>query len=202
MLGGPHIYQYIPLATAGVLVGLYLIAVHLFMLLKPELAKAQLTSLPRNYQAGVVVTIIAMVWFWLLVAPVGNGLLNKLGMDLGEFNGLKPILRLVVPVVAFLVVTQVKEFLFVRGLGLLMLMAASPILMAAFLKEPSSRLLLSLFAYAMIIKGLFWVGTPYVFRDVVSWATATAGRFKNLSIAGLAYGVLILFCAVIFWRGH
>ena len=123
-------------------------------------------------------------------------------MDLGEFNGLKPILRLVVPVACFLVITQVREFLFVRGLGMLALMAAAPILESAFLKEPGSRLLLAFFAYVLLTKGLFWVGMPYLFRDAVTWVTKSPGRLKKLALGGLVYGGLVLLCSLFFYRGH
>ena len=202
MIGGPHAYEELPLALVGAAVGLYLVGTHLYAFLKPEKTSELLKTLPRNYPAGVVLTVIAMVWFWFLVAPVGEGFLNGIGMDLGEFNGLKPILRLVVPVACFLVITQVREFLFVRGLGMVALMAAAPILEAAFLKEPTSRLLLSLFAYILLTKGLFWVGMPYTFRDAVTWVTKSSERFKKFALGGVIYGALVLFCALFFYRGH
>ena len=82
------------------------------------------------------------------------------------------------------------------------LMAAGPILEAAFLRDPGSRLLLAVFAYVLLTKGMFWVGMPYTFRDAVTWATANDKRWRLCAIGGLAYGVLVLICAVSFWRGH
>lgn len=198
--GGPHLYETIPLFTMGLAVGIWLVASHLFLLKDPEGAIERLREMPRNYTAGVVVSCIAFVWFWLLVAPSGLGVLSRLEMNLGDFNAAKPILRIVVPIALYLFVTQVREFLFVRGLGILLLMVAAPILDAAFLKEPSTRLLLPVLAYAMIIKGFFYIGKPYLFRDQVNWATASQGRFKLLVLAGLGYGVLVLACAFLFWR--
>jgi len=145
---------------------------------------------------------LAMGWFWLLVAPKGLGFLSALTMELGEFDKLKPALRIIIPLAYYGLITQVKEFLFPRGLGAFLLMAAAPLLGAAFLKDPSSRLLVSIFAYAMIIKGLFFVSMPYLFRDGVNWATESAGRWKMLAMAGLAYGVLVLLLSLTAWRGH
>ena len=95
-----------------------------------------------------------------------------------------------------------REFLFVRGLGLCLLMAAAPILYSAFLKEPTTRLLLPILAYAMIVKGLFFVGMPYLYRDGVNWLTASKSRWKTASLAGLAYGTAIVLCAITVWPGH
>ena len=80
-------------------------------------------------------------------------------------------------------------------------MAAAPILEAAFLKEPGSRLLLSLFAYVLLTKGMFWIGMPYTFRDAVTWATKTDGRWKGLAAGGLAYGIIVLAMSFTAWRG-
>ena len=63
-------------------------------------------------------------------------------------------------------------------------------------------LLVPIFTYAMIIASLYWVGMPYLFRDAVSWATATDKRWRLVSLAGLTYGIATLACAALFWRGY
>ena len=205
MYGGPHPYENIPLDVVGYVVAAYLLLAHGFMLARPEFCQGWLKKLPRHYNAGVYVLGVAMLWFWLLVAPDDMkgpfAFLGGLALDIGEFNAVKPYLRLAVPAAYILMVVYVREFLFVRGLGVLALMVAGPILEAAFLRDPASRLLLSVFAYLLLTKGMFWVGMPYTFRDAVSWATANEKRWRILAIGGLAYGVLVLLCAVAFWRG-
>ncbi|WP_411826581.1 hypothetical protein [Luteolibacter sp. AS25] len=197
-----HPYELIPLFTAGILLSLWLIGSHSLMIAKPELVQGWLKKFPRSPLAGQILLGIGMAWFWLLVAPDGMGKLSALQMDLGEFNNIKGLLRLLVPAVYVAVCISVRDFLAVRALGLLGLMLAAPLLQAAFLKDPTSRLLIPIFAYALLTKSLFWVGMPYVFRDAVTWATASAGRWKLLSFGGLAYGVVTLICALSFWRGY
>jgi len=85
---------------------------------------------------------------------------------------------------------------------LLGLMAASPLLEAAFLKDPPSRLLVPLFAYAMLTASMFWVGMPYLFRNAVTWVTATPQRWTAMALAGLGYGIATLICALAFWRDY
>ena len=206
MIGGPHPYQTIPLVVVGYLVAAYLLGAHTFMLVKPEFCKTWLKRLPRHYNAGVYTLGLGMLWFWLLVAPddiYGTfSFLSALTMDIGEFNAVKPYLRIAVPVAYIGMVLFVREFLFVRGLGVVALMAASPLLMSAFLKDPTSRLLIPLFAYIVLTKGLFWVGMPYTFRDAVIWATANDKRWRMLAFGGLAYGVAVLACTILFWGGY
>jgi hypothetical protein len=197
-----HPYEMIPLFTAGIVLGLWLIASHTLMLAQPALVQGWLKKFPRNLLSGQIILGIGLAWFWLLVAPEGMGKLSALRMDLGEFNNLKPLLRLLAPVALVLVSMSVRDFLAVRALGLLGLMVAAPLLDSAFLKDPSSRLLIPIFAYVLLTKSMFWVGMPYLFRDAVTWVTATPTRWRVASFFGLAYGLATLVCALAFWRGY
>lgn len=197
-----HLYERLPLFGTGIALGVWLVAAHALMLAKPLAVQTFLKRFPRNHQLGQVLLAVGLLWFWLLVAQPGKGVLHALSMDLGEFNGLKKYLRYVVPLSIIAVGIAVKEFLSVRALGLLGLMAAAPLLEAAFLKDPASRLLVPIFAYALVIASLYWVGMPYLFRDAVAWVTASPGRWRAMSLAGLAYGVAVLACAFLFWKGH
>lgn len=200
-----HPYESLSLSSAGIVVGIYLVTAHALMLAKPAQAQGWLKKLPRNYNAGVYTMSLGMIWFWLLVAPDLRGtfsFLGSLSMDLGEFNKLKPLLQIAVPLACVGLCTQVREFLFVRGLGVVAMVAAAPILKAAFLEEPSSRVLLSLFAYLLLTAGMFWVSLPYTFRDAVNWATKTPTRWTALVIGGLGYGGVLLILSITAWKGH
>lgn len=197
-----HPYEHLSLFTVGLVLAAWLIGSHALMLAKPALVQGFLKKFPRNQLLGQLLLGVGLAWFWLLIAPENMGLISSLAMDLGEFNGAKPILRILVPVSMFLVATSVRDFLAVRALGVLGLMAASPLLESAFLKDPSSRLLVPVYAYALLTASMFFVGMPYLFRDAVDWVTASSRRWTALSFAGLAYGVATLVCAFAFWRAH
>jgi hypothetical protein len=197
-----HLYERLPLFGTGIVLGVWLVAVHALMLAKPAPVQGFLKRFPRNHPLGQILLAIGLLWFWMLVAVPGKGVLHSLAMDLGEFNGLKKYLRYLVPLSIVAVGMAVKEFLAVRALGLIGLMAAAPLLESSFLKDPDSRLLVPVFAFAMVIASLYWVGMPYLFRDAVTWATATPKRWRLLSLAGLGYGVAVLSCAFLFWKGY
>ena len=97
----------------------------------------------------------------------------------------------------------VREFLFVRGLGLCFLMAAAPILYAADFETAPMRVLMPLVAYGMIIKGLFLCRNAL---PLPRWSEiglpATKGRWKVLSSTGLALALVILGCSLTVWRGY
>lgn len=197
-----HPYQLLSLFTTGLVLSAWLIGTHALMLAKPAAVQAFLKKFPRNQSIGQILLGIGLAWFWLLIAPSGLGKLSALTMDLGEFNNAKGLLQILVPVSLVLVCISVRDFLAVRALGLLGLMAAAPLLGSAFLKDPQSRLLVPIFAYAMLTASLFYVGMPYLFRDAVTWVTADQKRWTLLSLFGLCYGIATLICALAFWRGY
>jgi hypothetical protein len=196
-----HPYQLLTLFSTGLLLAIWLIGLHLLMLVKPKLMQGFLKKFPRNDQLGQILLGIGLAWFWLLIAPSGLGKLSALSMDLGEFNNAKGLLQIAVPVSLILVCRSIRDFLAVRALGLLGLMVAAPLLGAAFLKDPSSRLLVPIFAYVLLTASMFCVGMPYLFRDAVTWVTAVQKRWMLLSLAGLGYGIATLGCAFAYWRG-
>jgi hypothetical protein len=197
-----HPYEHLSLFTVGMVLALSLIGVHSAMLLMPDASSAFLKRFPRNHTLGQILLGLGLAWFWLLIAPENLGMLSALAMDLGEFNGAKPLLRILIPVAVVLISTSVRDFLAVRALGVLGLMTAAPILEAAFLEDPRSRLLLPIYAYLMLTASLFCVGMPYLFRDLVNWITAEPKRWRSAALAGLGYGIAVLACALSFWRGY
>jgi hypothetical protein len=142
-----------------------------------------------------------MLWFWLLIAPQNKGFISFLAMDMTDFNVYKPIVGLLLPILFVLVAMSITEFLSVRAFGLLGLLVAQPLLDAAFLRDPSSRLLIPLWTYALITVSLFSVGMPYLLRDAIDWVIAKPARWKGFCAAGLVYGVAVVVCALRFWRG-
>lgn len=197
-----HPYENLPLFGTGLVLAAFLIGLHAWMLAKPAHAQGLLTRFPRNPLAGQILLGIGLAWFWLLIAPDGMGRISALTMDLGEFNAAKRFLRILVPISLVLIVISVRDFLAVRALGLCGLMAAAPLLEAAFLKDPASRLLVPAYAYLMLTASMFFVGMPYLFRDAIAWLTADSKRWFGASAAGLGYGIATLACALLFWRGH
>jgi len=197
-----HPYEHLSLFTVGIILAVWLIGSHSLMLAKPVFVLGFLKKFPRNQFLGQLLLGMGLAWFWLLIAPENMGLISSLAMDLGEFNGAKPMLRILVPVSMFLVATSVRDFLAVRALGVVGLMAASPLLESAFLKDPSSRILVPVYAYALLTASMFCVGMPYLFRDAVDWAAANSKRWTFLALAGLGYGLATLVCAIVFWRKY
>jgi hypothetical protein len=179
----------IPLKVMGILIGVWLIASHAFALAKPDLVKPWLKGFPRNEKIGTVLVIIAFAWTFVVWSC----------MDLGEFFKIEKPVQMILVAGCVGVIVYVKEFLAVRSLGFLMILAAAPILDSAFLKEPQTRLLIVALAYGIALKGMFWVGMPYLMRDQINWVLAKDKRYQIGALAGAVYGLLVLACALAWW---
>src|SRR5881227_718882 len=172
---------HLSLQTAGIIAGAFLILMSLPGLFKSDLANVA-QRFPRSHIAGVVLLTISLIWtFWLLAT-----------IQMGEFAGFRRPLLIALPIGYVLVLRFVEEFLAVRALGILCLLAAEPLLDAAFLRHETSRLLLTVFAYLLIIAGLFWVAVPYVLRDQINWSARSVFRWRCLHAIALVYGGVIL----------
>jgi multisubunit Na+/H+ antiporter MnhG subunit len=172
---------HLSLYTAGVIAGAFLVIVGMLGLIRPDLAQAA-KRFPRSRVAGVVLLTICLAWTFWLVATI----------QMGEFSSFRRPLLIALPAGYVLALFFVDEFLAVRALGILCLLAAEPLLDAAFLRYETSRLLVTVFAYLLIIAGLFWVAIPYVLRDQINWSARSAFRWRCLHALALCYGGVIL----------
>ena len=194
-----HAYEKLGLAPAGYVLGSILIIGHLIPLIAPEKTRNFLPKIPRNQPLGQGILALALFWFFLLIAPAGNGILSSLRTEITGFENIRPILQCAIPLAFLLMIFYVKEFLTARALGVLGLLFVAPFLSAAYLKEPATRLLIPIWSYAVIFMSFFWLAKPYLLRDQINWLLAKPYRLPLLSIVGLAYGVAILLYAILFW---
>jgi len=172
---------HLSLHTAGIIAGAFLVLIGLVGLIKPGLATAA-QRFPRSRIAGVLLLTIVLIWTFWLIATI----------QMGEFSSFRRPLLIALPIGYVLVLWFVDEFLAVRALGILCLLAAEPLLDAAFLRYETSRLAVTVFAYLLIIAGLFWVAIPYILRDQINWGTRSTARWRSLNALALIYGGVIL----------
>ena len=194
----PDLYDYldhlappggIPLKGTGIVVALALILSHGWALKNPAKTQALLKAFPRDYKWGAILLTIGFLWSEFALA----------NMDMGEFFNMRRTFMMIVAGGYVSVLMYVKEFLSVRALGSLMLLVAGPVLTAAFLQPPVSRLLLPILAYVWIITGMCFIGMPYLMRDWVNWLVAKPQRWNLAVFGGIAYGALLLACAILFY---
>lgn len=113
--------------------------------------------------------------------------------DLGEFASLRSLILLSIVLGAVLFWYFVPDFLAVRALGFFLLLLGHALLEMTFLKSGLLAILLSLLAYYWILAAFFFVGMPYLLRNIIN--TLSQERHSLLwvllSCGGLSYGILL-----------
>jgi hypothetical protein len=170
------------LLLATLLPGLALIALGLPLLLNSSRVVAGLKALPRSTSAAYVLFGVGAAWFlwnvWHLSAA-----------DFGEYRTLLTIGFLAVAVLAF---KCVPDFLAVRGLCVLMLLAASPLLMAGYMNYGHPAIYLyKVLVYVGIVLAIWLGASPFRLRDFFEWLFARASRTRAFGALALSYGVLL-----------
>jgi hypothetical protein len=174
------------LQVAGLVTGLILCLLGAVGFAMDDSARNFMAAFPRSRIAGIVILAIDLVWsFWLVST-----------MEMGEFSAFRRPFLVILPVGFFLTLRFVDEFLAVRALGILALLVAEPMLDAAFFRHESSRLVLTVLAYVLVVLGLTWVMVPYKLRDQINWFSKTTARWRGVNVFGFAYGVALIALAL------
>jgi hypothetical protein len=186
------LYNDLRLATVAIVVGIGLIIAHIIALMRAGSWLEKLKSVPRSQQIGMVVLTVDFIWAYMLASS----------MDLGEFYRLRWLAQLAIPAFFVGLLFVANDYLGARAIGILAILAACPLLDAAFQQPPTTRLFVSALAYLWATLGLFWVGMPFTMRDQVNWVTKTMGRYQAVAVAGIAYGGLLLALGFTAFRGY
>lgn len=174
------------LLLATLLPGLLLIALGVPLLLQSSRAIAMLKAFPRSSSAAVFLFGTGAVWFiW-----------NVLHLSAADFGEYRVWLALGFAAIAILSFKCVPDFLAVRGLCVLMLLAASPLLMAGYMiYEPRTIILYKLLVYLGIALAIWLGASPFRLRDFFEWLFARAPRTRGFGAAAVAYGLVLVVVA-------
>ena len=170
------------LALVAIVIGAGLAGTHLFGLLAPVPCIAWVRSIPRSRVWGTVFLAVAAAWSLLIAATT----------DLGEFSPMRSFVVMGIASAAILLWRFVPDFLASRSLGFLLLLAAHPVLETTFLQTGPVKIALALLAYAWALAGLFFVGMPYLHRDLLDWISGRRGLWNLHCWAGILYSLFLL----------
>ena len=157
------------LLTAHLISGLVLLALGVPLLIGSKTAAASLKAMPRSPVATALFFGTAAVWFLYLVWHLSPA-------DFGEY---RIPLFIGFALIAVLSLKYAADFLAVRGLCALMILAAVPLLGSAYMKyDQPQRLLMVTVIYIGIALALWLAVQPYRVRDFLEWLFRTAGRSR------------------------
>ena len=84
------------------------------------------------------------------------------------------------------------DFLAVRGLAVFILLLAQLMVDTARWEDTQWRLVITIWAYAMVVAGMWFTISPWKLRDMINWDTANEQRTRLLSGIRVAFGVFVL----------
>jgi hypothetical protein len=169
------------LLLATLLPGLLLAALGGFLFWPGAGAAAK--ALPRSQPAAWVLFGTGALWFLWRLARAGEA-------DLIFFQTPAPVM-IAFGVLAVLAFVYTPDFLAVRGLSVLVLLGAEPLLNAAYMEwEHPQRLLMVTAVYAGLAAAIYLAAYPYRLRDWFDWLFRTAGRPRLVGAGLLAYGLV------------
>ncbi len=181
----PLVYT-LTLTQVSLILGGFITAIYGWCLLKPKQAQQVFTAFPRHYPTGVVLALVATGWFlWLLNT-----------MDLMEYTVHRPKFLIGFGALGIAAIFYLKDFLAVRALAVILVLFGKVLLDAAFLRDESSKFLITVLAYGIVIKGMVYTAWPYLMRDGLAWVYADEKRAKFLFGSGLAIGLTVLFFGI------
>ncbi|OHE88209.1 MAG: hypothetical protein A3G75_10360 [Verrucomicrobia bacterium RIFCSPLOWO2_12_FULL_64_8] len=172
------------LSLATLLPGLFLTALGLLLVLNLPVVISTLRGLPRSPAATLLLFGGGMLWFLARVATM-----SEADRIFGSSNVPWVIGFAAIGVLSF---KYAPDFLAVRGLCVLILLAAMPLLQAAFMEyDHPQRLLLVTLVYAAIATAIYLAAAPYRLRDFFQWLFASPARARAAGGALLVLGILL-----------
>ncbi|MGC4071451.1 MAG: hypothetical protein QM760_02815 [Nibricoccus sp.] len=164
--------------------GLFLIALGALLMISNSAIVSMFKAMPRSQVAAVVFFGGGAAWFLYVLSGLSEA-------DLILVQSPKPLM-IGFGALALLAFFYLPDFLAVRGLSVLMLLAGTPLLTAAFgeyhLKQ---RLFMVTAVYIGLALAIYLGAVPYRLRDFFQWLFARPGRSRALGGGLLGYGALL-----------
>jgi hypothetical protein len=174
------------LTLATLLPGLLLIALGLPLVINHSGYAAILKGFPRSQLATYLFFGGGAAWFLY-------GIWHLSPADFGDYRKLLFVGFAAIAVLSF---KCVPDFLAVRGVCVLVLMAAMPLLMAAYMEYDKPQRLLMVSLVYLLLALAIWLGAqPWRMRDFLQWLFARPGRARGVGGAIAAYGVVLSLAA-------
>ena len=166
----------------SVIVGALVAIKGLWGLLRPAHFKTALRQFPRSIAAGYFFIALATAWF-----------LHNLSQEsVSDFVAMKKMMYISFILIAVATCIYVRDFLAVRGVALVLILAAKTIVDTARWVDSDWRLVLVVLAYVWVVAGMWFTISPWRLRDLIFWRTETDQRLKISSGISLLFGILLV----------
>ena len=171
------------LARVAILLGSVIAVIHAPCIVAPNSARKWIRLFPRSKRSAWLLVAGDLVWVGWLV----------FNMPLERFEGLKPLLYLLVPAAFLLVINFMDELLAARALGGLLLLVPALMLTAARWHESDLRFVVTVLAYLFAVAGMILVLSPYWFRKTMAFWIKNNSLCRIWGMLGFGFGMFIIF---------
>jgi hypothetical protein len=171
------------LFLATLLPGIFLALLGALLLLNNSIVGSMARALPRSKRAALLLFGAGAACFIWRLSLLGES-------DLIFFKTPQPVMA-GFGALAILAFIYTPDFLAVRGLCVLMLLVAEPLLYAAYMEfQHPQRLLMVTAVYIGLSLALYLAAAPYRLRDFFEWLFRQPSRPRLLGAVLLAYGLV------------
>jgi hypothetical protein len=180
------------LSLLAILLGAGLGLPQIYGLVNPDRFAATVRRFPRNLPTGIFLMLLGTAWFvW-----------NVNSEPIADFAAYKTAMMVVFAGVGILCCFYVQDFLAVRGLAVLFLLLAKAMVDIGrpHLDESPWVLVIQIWAYLLVIAGIWLTITPWKLRDLLNWMTATQSRVKIGSAIRLSFAIFVLLLGLTAFR--
>jgi hypothetical protein len=170
------------LTLATLLPGLFFLVLGLLFLIDHAAITTSFKRLPRSQSAAVLFFGAGAAWFLYRIWHLSEA-------DFGQYRTQLFVFFAVVALAAF---RYVPDFLAVRGMAVLVLLAATPLLHAGYMEyEQPQRLFMVTAVFVAVALAIYLGASPFRLRDFFDWLYRRPSRARILGAGLAAYGVLL-----------
>lgn len=174
------------LTIATLIPGLILAALGALLLVGNSAIVAMFKSFPRSRAAAAAFFGVGAGWFLFNIRHLSEA-------DFGEYRGILFVFFFAIAIASFFLV---PDFLSVRGLAILILLGAMPLLDAAYMEyDAPQRLFMVSAVFAAIAAAIYLGAVPYRMRDFFEWLFRQPARSRILGGVLAGYGLLLVVVA-------
>jgi hypothetical protein len=171
----------IKLSVLAIVMGIGLALPQIYGLANPSAFAAKVRKFPRSLPVGIFLMLLGTAWFVYYLSQE----------SISDFASYKKMLLGAFAAVGIASCVFVQDFLAVRGLAVVFLVLAKLMVDTARWNPSEWRLVVVIWAYALVVAGMWLTIYPWHLRDLLNWATANETRVRVGSALRLAFGLFV-----------
>ena len=181
----------INLSLLAIVLGLGMAALQVYGVVNPAGFAVAARKFPRSIPWGVALMLLGTGWFLYY--------LNQ--ESISDFAAYKPALLAGFGAVGVATCFFVQDFLAARGAAVVLLLLGKLMVDTARWAETEWRLVIVVWAYVLVVAGMWFTVYPWRMRDLINWATASEQRTRTGSALRLAFGIFVAVLGFTVFRG-